>query len=74
MRNKQRIKRCPMCGGKAGIYQDYHSFYLVQCNRCGISTLHRADLHTALYEWNRRVSYDGRNRKADRRRERQVSV
>ena len=33
MRNKQHIKRCPMCGGKAGIYQDYHSFYLVQCNR-----------------------------------------
>lgn len=56
MRNKQHIKRCPMCGGKAGIYQDYHSFYLVQCNRCGISTLHRADLHTALYEWNRRVN------------------
>ena len=56
MRNKQHIKRCPMCGGKAGIYQDYHSFYLVQCNRCGISTLHRADLHTALYEWYERVS------------------
>lgn len=25
---RQHIKRCPMCGGKAGIYQDYHDFYL----------------------------------------------
>jgi len=56
MRNKQHIKRCPMCGGKAGIYQDYHDFYLIQCNRCGVSTLHRKDLRTALYEWNRRIS------------------
>ena len=54
MKNKQHIKRCPMCGGKAGIYQDYHDFYLVQCNRCGVSTLHRKDLHRALMEWNRR--------------------
>lgn len=55
MKDKQYIKRCPMCGGKAGIYQDYHSFYLIQCNRCGVSTLHRKDLHRALMEWNRRV-------------------
>lgn len=37
MRNKQHIKRCPMCGGKAGIYQDYRDFYLIQCTRCGVS-------------------------------------
>lgn len=56
MRNKQHIKRCPMCGGKAGIYEDYHNFHLVQCNRCGVSTLHRKDVKTALLEWNRRIS------------------
>ena len=55
MKNKQHIKRCPFCGGKAGIYEDYHNFYLVQCNRCGVSTLHRADAKTALLEWNRRI-------------------
>lgn len=54
MKNKQHIKRCPMCGGKAGIYQDYHDFYLIQCNRCGVSTLHRKELRRALMEWNRR--------------------
>lgn len=55
MKDKQYIKCCPMCGGKAGIYQDYNSLYLIQCNRCGVSTLHRKDLHRALMEWNRRV-------------------
>jgi len=66
MRNKQHIKRCPMCGGKAGIYEDYHNFHLVQCNRCGISTLHRKDVRTALLEWNRRISdhADGRKTRA----------
>ena len=58
MKNKQHIKRCPMCGGKAGIYQDYHDFYLIQCNRCGVSTLHRKKLSRALMEWNRRVKYE----------------
>ena len=54
----QHIKRCPICGGKAGIYQDYHDFYLFQCNRCGVSTLHLKDLHRALMDRNRRVKYE----------------
>lgn len=57
MKNKQHIKRCPMCGGKAGIYQDYHDFYLIQCNQCRVSTLHRKELSRVLMEWNRRVEY-----------------
>ena len=57
MKDKQYIKRCPMCGGKAGIYQDYHSFYLIQCNRCGVSTLHRKDLHRALMDRDKRIEH-----------------
>ena len=58
MKNKQHIKRCPMCGGEAGIYQDYHDFYLIQCNLCGVSTLHWKNLHRALMDWNRRIEHE----------------
>ena len=57
MKNTQHIKRYPMCGGKASIYQDYYG-YLIQCNQCGVSTLHRKELSRALMEWNRRVKYE----------------
>lgn len=57
MKNKQYIKRCPMCGGKASIYHDYHDFHLIQCNRCGVSTLHRKELNQALMDWNRRIEH-----------------
>lgn len=55
MRNKQYIKRCPFCGGKAGLYEDYSNWWLVQCNSCGASTLKKKYGKEAISDWNRRV-------------------
>lgn len=57
MRTKQHIKRCPFCGGKAGLYEDYTTHWVIQCNTCGATTLKRGDYKEALLNWNRRV-YD----------------
>lgn len=54
MRNKQYIKRCPMCGGKADLRDN--GYWSVQCRCCGVSTLRRSKLEAALYDWNRRVT------------------
>lgn len=60
MRNKQYIKRCPMCGGKAELWEDNSGMWSVQCLRCGVSTLRRTQASAALYDWNRRVEYGNR--------------
>ena len=54
MPNKQFIRQCPFCGGKAGLYEDYMSWWLVQCNECGVSTLRRPHAEDAISSWNRR--------------------
>lgn len=57
MREKEtKLKPCPFCGGKAGVYQDYHGFYTVQCDKCGIGTLHKYDEIEVINDWNRRVN------------------
>lgn len=58
MKNKQYIKRCPMCGSKARLWEDISGMWAVQCNRCGVSTIRRTLASAALYEWNRRVKHD----------------
>jgi Lar family restriction alleviation protein len=48
------LKPCPFCGGEAGVYQDYHGFYIVQCNKCGIGTLHKYYKTEVVNDWNKR--------------------
>lgn len=50
-----KLKPCPFCGGKAGIYPDYLGFYTVQCNKCGIRTLRKREESEVMNDWNRRV-------------------
>ena len=49
------IKKCPFCGGKAGLYQDYMGFWHVQCDNCGIGTTKNDIKELAVKSWNRRV-------------------
>ncbi len=58
MRSKQHIKRCPFCGGKAGLHEDYSSSWLVQCNSCGASTLRARHCEEVILRWNRRITND----------------
>lgn len=53
--NEPKIKNCPFCNGKASIYRDYAGLWLVQCDDCGIGTLHSLKLESAIETWNRRV-------------------
>lgn len=50
-----KIKKCPHCGCKADVYQDYTGFYQVQCNVCGCGTLKKYEKEKAIELWNRRV-------------------
>lgn len=52
---REKLKPCPFCGGKAQVYQDYTSHYLVQCTKCGITTLHYGDTQSPKDVWNRRT-------------------
>lgn len=47
-----KLKPCRHCGGKAKVHYDYCNFALVQCSKCGISTLHRGDKEEAIRDWN----------------------
>lgn len=49
-----KLKPCPFCNGKAKIYYDYSNFALVQCTKCGISTLHKPNEHEVIKDWNTR--------------------
>ena len=53
------LKPCAHCGGNASVFQAYDGFYAVQCNVCGMTTLHVRDMDSAIATWNRRVSTDG---------------
>ena len=58
MSNKQRIRqrpwRCPFCGGRAGLYEDYMGWWFVQCNKCGVTTLKWPHVEDAISSWDRR--------------------
>lgn len=55
-----KIKSCPFCGNKANIYQDMSGAYLVQCDSCGVSTLHcYCTKEDAINVWNKRSSPGG---------------
>ena len=58
MKNKQHIRRCPFCGGKASLYEDYSSWWHVQCDNCGATTLKRRSGEEAILHWNKRVEHD----------------
>lgn len=51
-----KLKNCPFCGGKAGLYHTYDGLSCVQCDECGISTLRKMDARLAIQMWNRRNS------------------
>ncbi len=58
----RRLKPCPFCGGKAGIYEDYiGNRFVAKCNSCGMTTLHKATKAEVARDWNRRVE-DNLNR------------
>lgn len=46
---------CPHCGGRAGLWQDYTSWWCVQCDKCGATTMH-TDKEDAVKRWNRRIN------------------
>lgn len=56
MRNKQHIKRCPFCGGKASLIEDYYGWYLVECDACGAASVKTLNYKKTLLNWNRRIS------------------
>ncbi|MEI3020810.1 Lar family restriction alleviation protein [Ruminococcus sp.] len=51
-----KLKPCPFCGGKAGLYHTHDGRSCVQCDECGISTLRKMDARLAIQMWNRRSS------------------
>lgn len=53
---KKELKPCPFCGHKAELWEDMAGSWLIQCNGCGISTMHRWSQKMCIEEWNRRVS------------------
>lgn len=51
----RRFKRCPFCGGKANLYENYMGHtYVVQCDDCGIGTLNEITPEEAARKWNQR--------------------
>ena len=45
---------CPHCGGKAGLYDVYSGGCVVQCDKCGATTM-VSDEDEVKERWNRRV-------------------
>lgn len=63
--SNMRVRRkgllpCPHCGGKAGVYEDYTGWWLVQCDKCGASTMKKGTAEECVEAWNRRVNDHGR--------------
>ena len=54
--SNEELKKCPCCGGKAGIRQDYEVFWRVQCDSCGMQTLNYITPEYAIKVWNRMSS------------------
>lgn len=52
----EKLKACPFCGGKAGLYEDFTGMWLVQCDSCGVRTLFVRSPKKAIANWERRKS------------------
>ena len=52
------VMKVTKCAGKGGLYEDYSSWWLVQYNSCGASTLKRRSGKEAILYWNRRINYE----------------
>lgn len=63
MKNKQLIKRCPFCGGKAKVMSFFDEVFFIQCTGCGIRTQAGARYKTALNVWNKRTTGNENNRR-----------
>lgn len=55
MKNRQFIKRCPMCGSKASLIPD-RTRWFIQCRKCGVRTKSYTNESSATYTWNNRVN------------------
>ena len=53
--NGVELKKCPFCGGKAGLYQAYDGRYVVECNECGTRCKMSGYKDKVINEWNNRV-------------------
>lgn len=51
--SNEELKKCPCCGGKASIRQDYLGRWRVQCDGCGKRTLSYVKSGDAIEVWNR---------------------
>ena len=53
--NGVELKKCPFCGGKAGLYQAYDGRFVVECNECGTRCKMSGYKDKVINEWNNRV-------------------
>ena len=54
--NKQELKPCPFCGGKAEFrHHGYTGYMFVQCQKCCCNSLISMDIKKVVYAWNKRV-------------------
>jgi len=57
----EELKKCPCCGGKAEVYEDYDYFsnpiYYIRCDECGLQTQvsYFKNEHEMINTWNKRV-------------------
>ena len=58
--NKQELKRCPFCGGRAATRRYYNSYkgerFFVECMNCEATSSHQPIVEYAEEKWNRRES------------------
>ncbi len=55
----EEIKKCPFCGGNAGVFEDEfegNKIYMVACEQCAISTAAYEHDQSAINDWNKRVN------------------
>ena len=64
---KDELKRCPLCGGEAGVFRRHvkgglnNYQYFVRCKRCKVAPMVYGinfKKKEAIEEWNRRASDD----------------
>ena len=53
---KVKLKPCPFCGGKAGVWQTGGAeMYYVNCKKCRVTTDYLPSMEQAIEAWNKRV-------------------
>lgn len=53
--DKDGLKRCPICGGKAVLRGDTDSVFWVACTQCRLDAAPSRDKETAIRRWNDRI-------------------